>query len=173
VSENKQNGSESSGDSAVMRPRNNVAAMSETLRNGAAAGADAPARGDDRLPLFWRVFGGTLLSIAALVVVTVYQQFSNSLFELRNDMIHLNEARADLLKKDDFNTRLTSVWNSIKDLQTAQATVTGLRERAALLEQHLKDAETDRKEMTHKMDQLRDRIAVLEGQLKSKHAAGD
>jgi predicted nucleic acid-binding Zn-ribbon protein len=65
------------------------------------------------------------------------------------------------------------VWNSIKDLQTAQATVTGLRERAALLEQHLKDAETERKEMTHSMDQLRDRVAVLEGQLKSKHAAGD
>lgn len=173
MNENRQDCTEHSGNSAVMRTRNNLAALAETLHAGAAAGPAAAAKGEERISLFWRVFGGTLLSIVALVVVTVYQQFSNSLFELRNDMIHLNEARADLVTKEDFNSRMTSVWNGLKDLQTAGATVSGLRERATLLEQNLKDAESERKEMAHQMERLRDRIAVLEGQLKGKHAAGD
>ena len=162
---------QSSTSGIMLRNRTNTAAASETLRNGAAGGA--AGKGEERISLFWRVFGGTLLSIAALVVVTLYQQFSNNLVELRNDMIHLNEARADLVKKDDFNNRLTSVWNGMKDLQTATASITSMRERTALLEQQLKEAEGERKELTREVQQLRDRVAATEGQLKGKHATGD
>jgi hypothetical protein len=173
VSENKSDCNENLGNSTIIRTRNTLAALSETLRNGAAAGGATPTKVEERISLFWRVFGGTLLSIGALVVVTVYQQFSNSLFELRNDMIHLNEARADLVKKDDFNTRMTSVWNSMKDLQTATNAVTSLRERTMLLEQQLKEAENERKELTREVQKLRDRVAATEGQLKSKPTSGD
>jgi hypothetical protein len=173
MSENKPECNENLSNSSLVRARNNLVALSETLRNGAAGGTAAAGKGEERISLFWRIFGGTLLSIAALVVVTVYQQFSNSLFELRNDMIHLNEARADLIKKDDFNNRLTSVWNSMKDLQTATTAVTGLRERTLLLEQQLKEAEAERKELAREVQHLRDRVAATEGQLKGKHAAGD
>jgi hypothetical protein len=173
VSENKSDCNENLGNSTIIRTRNTLAALSETLRNGTAAGGATPTKGEERISLFWRVFGGTLLSIGALVVVTVYQQFSNSLFELRNDMIHLNEARADLVKKDDFNTRMTSVWNSMKDLQTATNAVTSLRERTMLLEQQLKEAESERKELTREVQKLRDRVAATEGQLKSKSTSGD
>ena len=157
-----------SASGIMMRGRTSTAAASETLRNGAAAGAAAQGKGEERLSLFWRVFGGTLLSIAALVIVTVYQQFSNCLLELRNDMIHLNESRADLLKKDEFNNRMNSVWSSMKDLQTAETALTGLRERSALLEQQLKAAEDERKELTRQLQQLRERLAVVEGRVKVK-----
>lgn len=145
------------------RSRANTDVLSETLRNSAAAEYAPAPKGEEKISLFWRVFGGTLLSIAALVVVTVYQQFSNTIGELRNDMIRLNEARADLLNKDEFNNRMTSVWNSIKDLQNGSATVTGLRERATLLEQQLKSAEDERKEMARTLQQVRERLAVVEG----------
>jgi hypothetical protein len=172
VSENKSDCHENLSNSTIVRARNTLAAL-ETLRNGAASGTAVPARGEERISLFWRVFGGTLLSIGALVVVTVYQQFSNSMLELRNDMIRLNETHADMIKKDDFNNRMNSVWNSMKDLQTATAAITGLRERTVLLEQQLKEADSERKELTRELQQLRDRLAVAEGQLKSKHATGD
>jgi septal ring factor EnvC (AmiA/AmiB activator) len=171
MGETRQNCREDAGNSGVRGP-NNLAALSETLRNGAASGS-MPAKGEERVSLFWRVFGGTLLSIAALVVITVYQQFSSSLHELRSDVIHVNEARADLVTKEDFNNRLTSVWNSMKDVQTATATVATLRERTALLEQQLKEAENERKELTREVQQLRDRVAATEGQLKTRHATGD
>ena len=150
----------------MMRGRTSTGVAAETLRSGSATAA--VGKGEDRISLFWRIFGGTLLSIAALVVVTVYQQFSNSLFELRSDMIRLNESRADLLKKDEFNTRMTSVWSSMKDLQTAETALTGLRERSALLEQQFKAAEDERKELTRQLQQLRERLAVVEGRVKAK-----
>ena len=82
----------------------------ETLRNADAQGllASKAPKGEERIGVFWRVFGGTLLSIAALVCITVYQQFTSVLNELRSDVNHLNESRGDLVKKEEFNSRLTS-----------------------------------------------------------------
>ena len=132
----------------------------ETLRNGAesAAAAESP-RGEERLSIFWRVFGGTLLSIAALVVITVYNQFNTSLIDLRKEMNQLYENRAELLRKDEFNNRLSSVWTAMKDLQGTTQSLAALNERAKLLEQHLerqaRHAEEDRKELCRKLDEQR------------------
>jgi hypothetical protein len=185
------------------RGRTNTVVVAETLRSAAAGGVTA--RGEERISVFWRVFGGTLLSIAALVVVTVYQQVSGSLADLRGGLERLNESRADLVKAGDFNTRMTSVWTSVKDLQTAAAAATAVgqrvglleqqvkmhaddmgnrltalgnglqdlrgqcaaagavQERAARLEQQLKASEDERKEQAQVLQQLRERIAALEG----------
>src|SRR5260370_38848643 len=63
----------------------------ETLRSAAAAGETATAaKGEERVSVFWRVFGATLLSIAALVGITLCQHFNSSLSELRSDPGHLN-----------------------------------------------------------------------------------
>jgi hypothetical protein len=168
VNEKRLDGDEDQG--VAVRARNTTILDSETLRNSSQA-IPSP-KGEERISVFWRVFGGTLLSIAALVVITVYQQITSTLSELRNDMAQINVARADLIKKDEFNNRLTSVWNGMKDLQTASTALTTARERmgerASLLEQQVKSAEQERKEMQHELQQLRERLAGLEG----RHAAG-
>jgi hypothetical protein len=182
--------------SAVDRARGNTLAAAETLRNGADTAAQ-PTRGDDRVSLFWRICGGTVLSILALAAVTVYQQINAGLNELRNDYGRLTETNADMVKKDEFNNRLATVWNSIKDLQATPAAVTTLKEKAALLEQQLKSEqehgeaaakelevlnsavmvlkeratvqeqqarqEEERKELVRELQQLRERLANLEG----------
>jgi len=137
----------------------------ETLRNADAQGrlAASPPKGEERIGVFWRVFGGTLLSIVALVCVTVYQQFTSVLNELRSDVNRLNESRADLLKKDEFNSRMTSVWAGMKDLQAGGAAVTAARERLGLLEQQLKASEDERKEATRQLEEVRERLGVVEG----------
>ena len=138
----------------------------ETLRQGGSpvVVAPEPPKGEERISIFWRVFGGTLLSIAALVCVTVYQQFSNGINELRNGLNNLHETRADLVKKDEFGGRMTSVWSSIKELQAASIAVTAAKERITLLEQQLKASEEDRKELNREFQRLRERLATLEGQ---------
>ena len=85
----------------------------------------------------------SLLSILALAAVTVYQQTNASFNELRNDFGRLSEAQADVLKKEEFNTRLTTVWNSIKELAGQGTTV-------LLTTLYLDEAE-----------QLADRIGIL------------
>jgi hypothetical protein len=140
-----------------------------------------PAKGEERISVFWRVFGGTLLSIAALVAITVYQQLAGTLGELRANLNHLTESRAELVKNEEFNSRMTSVWSSIKDLQAQGATLTGLKERSALLEQQvhagqeqvntrlttvctaLKDLELPRESVSA----LKERLALLEQQVKA------
>lgn len=153
----------------------------EALRNAQAQHAKSGGKGEDRISVFWRVFGGTLLSIGALVCITLFQQLTNGMSELRTNMNRLNEGRGDLVKLDDFNTRTASIWNSIKELQTANAVVSGLKERSALLEQQVKavhDQLTERITATANgmkeieganaaISALRERSAVTDQQLKA------
>jgi hypothetical protein len=129
-------------------------AEAECLRSVAASSTQGPlksVRGEERISLFWRVFGGTLLSIAALVCITVYQQLTSTLGELRTNLNHLTESRAELVKTDEFNNRTTALWGSIKELQTQSATVSGLKERSALLEQQVRTGQ----------DQLNSRLSTV------------
>jgi hypothetical protein len=146
----------------------------EALRNAAAVGLPAaPAKPEERLPVFWRVFGATLLSIAALIVITLCQHFSNSLNELRaelghlcedlhKDLARLSESHGRLIPKEEFNTRLTSVWNSLKDLQALSVTVAALKEKTLVREEQQR-AQDERKELVRELQQLRERLALLEG----------
>jgi hypothetical protein len=147
----------------------------EILRSTAltATPPSMPAKGEEKLPVFWRVFGATLLSIAALVIITLCQHFAGHLNELhtemehisqdlRKDIAHLNENDANLVKKEDFNSRITSVWNSIKDLQTLSSTVVALKEKSLIREEQLREQE-ERKELVRELQRLRERLAMLEG----------
>jgi hypothetical protein len=137
----------------------------ESLRSAGAPAVSEPtsSKSEERVSLFWRVFGGTLLSIAALVAITIYQQFTSSINELRNQIEKTNESRADFVKKDEFSTRMTTIWSRINEPKD-NGTVTTLREKVTVQEQQLKTAEGDRKELQRELQALRERIAKLEGQ---------
>jgi hypothetical protein len=139
----------------------------ETLRNSAGyiPSMAQPQKSEEKLPLFWRVFGGTMLSIAALVCITVYQQFNTGLYDLRKEINAQHEARADLIKKDELNTRLTPMWAAIKDAQASNSELAALKERCSQLQEQLKAADSDRKQMVTEVQQLRDRLLLLEGRL--------
>jgi hypothetical protein len=145
----------------------------ETLRSveGATQARSFPAKGEDRLSIFWRVFGGTLLSIAALVAITLYQQFTSALAEIRANVDRLHEGRADLVKTEDFNSRVTTLWTSIKELQTGITAFAAFKERSALLEQQMKTIQEEHKELVRELQLLRDRQAVLEGRLAGRSGA--
>lgn len=65
----------------------------ETLRTGDSAGK-RPRDGekaDEKASMFWRVFGGTILSIAALMFFNAYQSLANNIHEARNDLGRMRE----------------------------------------------------------------------------------
>jgi hypothetical protein len=143
------------------RSRNGLAYLdAETLRStdGATKKVDDEPR-SERLHIFWRVFGGTLLSIAALVGLTVYNNLSGTLGDLRKEMNQQYESRGELVKKDELNQRSTTLWDSIKDLRAANASLVALSERAKLLDQQqerqMKAADEDRKELHRKLEEVR------------------
>lgn len=115
-----------------------------------------PGHPDDRLSMFWRVFGGTILSILALIAVTVYNNLQSNVTELRVELSRSNEARAELVKKEEFNARTQAMWDRVQALQELKATVTGLKEQVAICGEKQGDVKA-----------LRDQLAATEQRLKA------
>lgn len=156
-------------DRPYTREPENLVLAAGTLRSPGLLPADPPkaqvGHPDDRVSMFWRIFGGTILSIFALVAVTVYNNLQSNVNELRAELSRSNEARSELVKKEEFNTRTQNIWDRVQTLQELRATVTGLKEQVAgygekqgdvkavrdllaTLEQRLKAAEDDHKALT-------------------------
>jgi len=131
---------------------------SETLRNAAHRHIHRTdkAKEEGGISMFWRVFGGTIFSIVALVIITAYTQMTGNISDLRKE---LTQVQADLLKKDEFNNRLTSMWSSIKDLQSANTTLAALNERFKLIDQQMsklsQNRDEERKELQRKVTEQR------------------
>ena len=144
----------------------------EVLRNAAMAGG-SKAKGEESISPFWRIFGATLLSIAALVAITVYEQLAGGISEVRHGL-------EQMTNKEEFATSRTKVWEKFFEIEkkTEQGDVV-LADRCARLEQQLKDLESTRNEMLHEVRWLReatvtalkDRSALLEEQVKTGQAA--
>jgi septal ring factor EnvC (AmiA/AmiB activator) len=156
-------------DSMASRPILSAVVAAETMRNANlpyGAMPPAPPKSEERISLFWRVFGGTILSILALVGVTVYQSFAAGLNDLRNSITHLNETHANMVTKEDLGAKSTALWAASKDV-TAQTA--DLKTRTALLESQLRSADEDRRELNREILSLREQMQAL--QLRQTDAA--
>jgi DNA repair exonuclease SbcCD ATPase subunit len=209
------------GETADDRTRDAIVLAAGTLRSGESRPAEIikardGSHPDDRVALFWRVFGGTALSIIALVAVTLYNNTTTNINELRAEVTRVNEARAELVKKEEFNARNQNMWDRMQALQELRVTVTGLKEqmtafgekqaevkavrdtlmtieqrlktaeddhkvlakaeltitaleqKTAARDAQLKAAEDDRKEMGRQLQELRERLAKVEGVTETK-----
>jgi len=143
----------------------------ETTR---AASAPVPGRADKReeekMSLFWRVFGGTILSIVALVFITLYNNLANGMGELRNDLSREREARASLARKDDIEARMKNQYDRLRAVEGFKADIEAIKERgtsnAAAAEAVRKDLGTSidsLKKDTASIEVLKERIVTLEG----------
>jgi DNA repair exonuclease SbcCD ATPase subunit len=159
-------------DSGVCeRDSDDTPVIAEALRASVDAGKTAATKGSDEgMSMFWRVFGGTLLSIAALVVITLFNNLMTTISELRAEINKLNESRGDLVRKDEFNTRMTSAWDRMQSLQgqttTQNATLTsyrteldGIKER---LSKQAADTEAVRKDTAAAMDAVKRESAAAD-----------
>jgi DNA repair exonuclease SbcCD ATPase subunit len=133
---------------------------------GGRPGQPAQAGKEGRFSVFWKVFGGTVLSISAMVAVTAYQGLGNQISDVRGDLKNLNtdlrkelgrlaEGQGDLVKKGEMNSRVTSVWDNMKDLRGDLTTLTTLKEKAAALERMLRAGEEERRRLAEEVRQLR------------------
>src|SRR5262245_22059293 len=143
----------------------------ETARSAAesAAGVKSGATGDEKVSLFWRVFGGTILSIVALISITLYNSITSSISELRNELNREREARAELVKKEEFNSRTTSQYERIRSFEGLKAEHEAIKERvnnnAATVDGLKKELATSTdaaKKDAAALEVLKERFAALE-----------
>jgi DNA repair exonuclease SbcCD ATPase subunit len=113
--------------------QNGAVAAVETLRSAGESSDKAADKksGEEHMSVFWRVFGGTILSIAALVAITLYNSLSSGITDLRNELNREREARAGLVKKEDNDTRSKTIFDRIRGLEGYKADIDTTRERVA------------------------------------------
>jgi predicted nucleic acid-binding Zn-ribbon protein len=125
------------------------------------------ANGEDKISIFWRVFGGTILSIVALVAVTIYNNMTTSISELRNELSRANEARAEMVKKADHSTTVQTIYNRLQEIHTLQVGVTSIREQfAGMIEKQT----ACNKEFKESGDVTRSQVTGLKDKLTSLEA---
>ncbi|HLW65175.1 MAG TPA: hypothetical protein VKS79_07650 [Gemmataceae bacterium] len=143
----------------------------ETVRsaNESAQSAQPAKPAEEKISLFWRVFGGTLLSIAALVAITAYQAQSNSISDLRNDLTRANEARAQLVKNDEFTSARTKIWDKFQEMQKDTIALQQVKDRVGLVEEQLKAGATVQKDLQslqQTISAMQEKAALRDQQLK-------
>src|SRR5439155_27343163 len=112
-------------------------AEAETLRRAAVVETPAKPATEGNMATFWRVFGGTMLSIVALVFITIFNQFSSSLNDVRRDLNPQAESRSELVKKVDLDHNVAALWTGMKESRVAANALENLSEKTRTLEMQL------------------------------------
>ena len=140
----------------------NMALAVETLRSTHNHAQPKEKGDDEKVSVFWRVFGGTILSIVALAGITLYNNLTTSIAELRAEVSRLNEGKAEWAKKDD----VQSVRTQLTTQSGYRAEIDSLKERASKSRLEL---DASKAEARSSADALRKDVAAIEG-LKDKLA---
>ncbi len=127
-----------------------VAVMAEATRHH-----DPLRTEEEKLSVFWRVFGGTLISVAALVAITVFNSMNGNISELRNEVSRLHEAKAESAKKDDLNALRTQLATYAE----YRREIDSLKERAG---KHRAELDEVKKEATAQVEALKKDVAAME-----------
>jgi len=114
---------------------------------------------EEKISLFWRVFGGTILSIVALVSITLFNNLQNSISDLRAELSREREARAALAKKDDVDARIKTQYERIRVVEGYKAEIEAMKERSSA---NATSSETLRKDITSSLDAIKKETAGIE-----------
>jgi hypothetical protein len=136
-------------------------ALSPAVSCASCAPSPAPRR---RSLLFLGLSGGTLLSVVGWVGLLLFEQYSESLTELRNDLKHFNELSGELVKKDSLRRLRDRVIECSKEVTESALARTAL-------EKELAASEKSRKTLVRELNRLRERLASVEGRQAGLSAA--
>ena len=140
-----------------------------TPSNAALTRLAAPT--GEKIPLFWQIFGGTIVSVVALMIITAFSQLNSNATDLRRDV---NQLQAEQVRKDELNVRLNALWKSINDLQATTASRASLEESTGVLhrdlETRIKTDDEQLKGLQHQLEQISRRVQALAERVASTEA---
>ena len=108
-----------------------------------------------RQAILWGI-ASTVLSALGLIALCLFEQYNGMLSELRADLKHFNETVGEYAKKD----RVMALREAIRQCSSEMAVGKLQREQ---LEQELKASQTQRALLEKELQQLRERLAYVEG----------
>lgn len=147
----------------------------EVMRQAGEAGGK-PAEGEkkkeeDSIPLFWRVFGGTVLSVTTLIGITTYNGLNASMAEAKGDVsglatesrkevTRLCEGQVQMLEKGELATQMSVAWRSLNELNEDHDALVVLREKCQSLLARFKAGEVARRRLEQELREAREEQAA-------------
>jgi hypothetical protein len=147
----------------------------EMLRQSSESGKpQASEKEESKIPLFWRVFGGTVLSITALIVMTAYQSLSGNIADLgrqidhletdmRKEMSRLGDLQGDFVRKDECESRFKGVWTSLNNIKEDRKGILEVRQRCESLLDQQRDTVKQRGKIQSDIQDVREHHAAAQG----------
>jgi hypothetical protein len=179
VSVNSRTASNDELDPQLLQIARAVELALAEIRKGGSAPTAAPKeepkeekkekKPDDQTPLFWKLCSAALLSVTALIVVTLYNQLNSTASQLNSDVgqlrNELSQLRTDLVPKDDYNLRIEQLVSGIKDVQAInKAASENWRERVQEQKTTVADLRLQIKTLERELQVLREQLSILEQQ---------
>ncbi len=133
-------------------------------------------------PWFWKIFGGTVVGMITLLLVTIFGNLRNEMSDNKHEFLtQVNELRADIRQDRDsfgsFKERLVGVEQSyskeqvqglVQSLTTLTETVNSQKEKLAALEtgvsstkEDIKAVREEYKEVAKQLQEVREKVASL------------
>jgi hypothetical protein len=101
--------------------------------------------------------------VVGFIALALFEQYNDSLNELRNDLKHFHLTCSDLVKKEELRNRMHSTWTCLRDLQAGKLATAQRETRIVQMERQMKAVEEERKELVRELQRLRERLASVEG----------
>jgi septation ring formation regulator EzrA len=111
---------------------------------------------------FYKLFGGTLLSLVGVLIVTVISMCYNSINEARQEVNKLAKEQVECVRQKELQDRMQNMWLQVKD---ATAGRDAAKEKVSGLETMINQQREENKILSKEVQNLRDRVAVMEGKL--------
>ena len=153
---------------------NSLPIQMEMLRQGSESGKPQDSGKDEnKLPLFCRVFGGTVLSITALIIMTAYQGLSGGIADMgkqldhleadmRKEMSRIAELQGELVRKDECETRIRGVWTQLNEIKEDRKGIIEVKERCESLLGQQRDSVKQRSKIQSDLQEVREHRAAAQ-----------
>jgi hypothetical protein len=136
-------------------PCRSAATVSTCPASAQHAAAHGPVLSKGRWAVVWGV-GGTVLSTLGFVAWALFEQYNICLVELQRDLKHFHETSGDLVHKEAMKRCYEKLGECTKELQASGHA----REQ---LQRELDASQKTRHELERELQQLRERLATVEG----------
>lgn len=151
---------------------NSLPVQMEMLRQSSESGKPQDSgKEETKIPLFWRVFGGTVLSISALIVMTAYQSLSGNIADVGRQLDHLEtdmhkemarlaELNGELVRKDECESRFRGLWNTLNEIKENRKGIVEVKQRCDGLLDQQRDAVKQRGRLRNDLQEVREHRAA-------------
>lgn len=135
----------------------------QALQVAASTGTPVKKSDDEKVSIFWRVFGGAIVSVAALAGFTLYNTISSNISELRMENSRLKDDVATFRTRADDNRREIDSMKERMNKYRAEMDVSK-KEQCVVTDGMKKDLTTVEKDLQKALAEVREKVARMEGQ---------